>query len=404
MSSWSGRPLMVTEFYAMEDLPGVIEDGAGWLVADQASRGLFYQHFVSSMAEDADVVGWHWFKFQDDEKGNKGMVDANGTLYTNLLQAMEQLNSQIYNFIDYADHRPVPDVYLTPEADAYFKGAENHGADPELWVKQAAPGVYREAYLRFDLSSLDTRVASAKMHLYSVASGSESGTYQAELVEDNTWGEMTITRDNNPPGSTVLATWSHGDDFALDVTDVVLDALKADRKLSIRIIATVNNGKIPKYGSRENTNEYARPALWVYTAPESACYPAWSADRGLTNGVNDGYVDDPEFDGRQNLMEYALGSEPLVGDAALYRPSYAIVQDAGTNYLEAVYRRRLDRETCGLAYAVEVSPALPVPSWGTNGVLEIGSAVVDAVFECVTNRVNADIDTEHFVRLKVSIE
>ena len=102
MSEWSGRPLMATEFYAMEDFPGD-EVGAGWLVSNQVSRGLFYQHFVSTLAETGDLVGWHWFKFQDDENGNKGVVDMSGNLYTNLLNDMEQMNSQLYNFIDYVD-------------------------------------------------------------------------------------------------------------------------------------------------------------------------------------------------------------------------------------------------------------------------------------------------------------
>ena len=35
----------------------------------------------------------------------------------------------------------------------------------------------------------------------------------------------------------------------------------------------------------------------------------------------------------QNLMEYALGADPLVVDAALFRPTYGSMQDGGTNYL-----------------------------------------------------------------------
>ena len=54
------------------------------------------------------------------------------------------------------------------------------------------------------------------------------------MVADNTWDEMTITIDNNPSDSTLRASWSHGDDIKLDVTDVLLDALGTDDKLSIR--------------------------------------------------------------------------------------------------------------------------------------------------------------------------
>lgn len=281
MSEWSGRPLMITEFYAMQDMPGD-EFGAGWLVLDQASRGPFYQNFVSTLAETGYVVGWHWFKFQDDGNGNKGMVDVNGALYTELLNDMQQMNSQIYDFIDYADSHSEPDDPLLPEADAYFKGTQNYGGEPELLVKYASDSVYRESYLRFDLSTLNSNIDSAKIHLYSLENGGESGSYQAELVVDNTWGEMTIALGNNPSGSTLLYSWSDGGgDVEIDVTDVLLDAIGIDNKLSIRIISTLNNGNIPTYGSRENSNPVARPQLRIY----------YNTCAGLADFNCDGMVD-----------------------------------------------------------------------------------------------------------------
>jgi hypothetical protein len=43
-------------------------------------------------------------------------------------------------------------------------------------------------------------------------------------------------------------------------------------------------------------------------------FSVWAADpvQGLTAGVNDGPLDDPDFDGFPNLLEFALGGEPLV--------------------------------------------------------------------------------------------
>ncbi len=264
ISELSGRPLMITEFYAMQDMP-IVESGAGWLVLDQASRGLFYQNFVSTLAETGYVVGWHWFKFQDDANGNKGIVDESGNLYTELLNEMQQMNSQLYDFIDYADSRPDPEVSLLPEADAYFKGDTNYGADPELWVKNASFGFHRESYLRFNLSTLKNNIASAKLHLYSLDTGSETGIFQAQLVSNNTWGEMTININNRPAGSTVLGSWSDGGgDIVIDVTDALLDALRIGKKLSIRIVSMVENNSIPKYGSRENANPVARPQLRIH--------------------------------------------------------------------------------------------------------------------------------------------
>jgi hypothetical protein len=47
--------------------------------------------------------------------------------------------------------------------------------------------------------------------------------------------------------------------------------------------------------------------------PDSA-FNIWAADpaQGLTADVNDGPLDDPDFDGFTNLMEFTLGGEPMV--------------------------------------------------------------------------------------------
>ncbi len=400
MSEWAGRPLMITEFYAMQDLPGD-ENGAGWLVLDQPSRGWFYQHYLSTHAESGDLVGWHWFKFQDDGNGNKGVVDPGGTLYTNLLQQMQQMNNQLYDFIAHVDARPTPDVALLPEADAFFKGPENFGADPELLVKNSATSVHRESYLRWDLSTVDFPVALATVRLSSVATGSESGRYQAELVADNGWDEMTITRNNNPTGSTVLASWSHGDDVEIDVTGVLQDALALDQHLSIRIVSTLNNGSIPRYGSRENTHPLARPQLLVYAVSK---YVAWAMDKGLTEGVNDGYGDDPDDDGMHNLLEFALGASPLTGDADLFLPRLEMPPESDPDSLHYIYARRLDRETCGLSYTPQTAAELTAPAWNTGTLTEIGAGDIDAEFEAVTNRVATDIDAHQFIQLKVTVD
>ena len=41
-------------------------------------------------------------------------------------------------------------------------------------------------------------------------------------------------------------------------------------------------------------------------------YDSWAVDQGLTAGVNDGKTQDPDGDGVTNLMEYALGGNPLL--------------------------------------------------------------------------------------------
>ena len=177
---------------------------------------------------------------------------------------MRELNTSIYQYISYVDSLPEPDVVLPAEADAYFQGNTNFGSDSELLVKNANANFTRETYLRFDISSINSSVSSAVIKLHSVAIDKEAGSYQAELVTSNTWNEMTLSSANNPAGSVVLGTWSHGDDIEIDVTDVIRNGLASDAKLSIRIVSTLDNGSVPVYGSREHPTELARPRLIVH--------------------------------------------------------------------------------------------------------------------------------------------
>jgi hypothetical protein len=50
-----------------------------------------------------------------------------------------------------------------------------------------------------------------------------------------------------------------------------------------------------------------------------APFAAWAADpaQGLTAGVNDGPLDDPDHDGIANLLEFALGGAPMVSSQAI---------------------------------------------------------------------------------------
>ncbi|WP_146601824.1 agarase [Novipirellula aureliae] len=111
-----GKPLIVTEFYAKGlDAEGLSnESGAGWCVPTQEDRGLFYQNFVLDLLETKVCVGWHWFRYQDNDPGNtkvdasnlnanKGIVNNDYETYEPLVSKMKELNSHVYSLIDYFD-------------------------------------------------------------------------------------------------------------------------------------------------------------------------------------------------------------------------------------------------------------------------------------------------------------
>ena len=61
-------------------------------------------------------VGWHWFKYQDNDptdtskdpsnlNSNKGILDNRYEPYTPLLDQMKELNNDAYSLIDYFDNQ-----------------------------------------------------------------------------------------------------------------------------------------------------------------------------------------------------------------------------------------------------------------------------------------------------------
>ena len=118
LRSWSadsGRPVIITEWYA-KGLDSGMENkgGAGWLVKTQAERGMFYQNFTLGLLESPYCVGWHWFKYQDNDPAdsmadpsnrdsNKGIVTNRFAEYGALLNAMREINTRSYGLIRHFD-------------------------------------------------------------------------------------------------------------------------------------------------------------------------------------------------------------------------------------------------------------------------------------------------------------
>jgi len=116
----SGKPYMVTEWYAKAMDSGYANtSGAGWVVRTQADRGRFYQNFTLGLLETRSCVGWHWFKYRDNDPADKGAdpsnIDSNKGLvklslepYPELRDAMWEINRQVYSLVRYFDAQAVP--------------------------------------------------------------------------------------------------------------------------------------------------------------------------------------------------------------------------------------------------------------------------------------------------------
>lgn len=112
---WSGKPFLITEWYIKGEDSGLPNaTGAGWNVANQNDRGLFYENFTIELLRNPYSVGWHWFRYQDNDPldmktdpsnrdSNKGVVNSNYTPWTPLLKRMANVNMQVYPLIEYFD-------------------------------------------------------------------------------------------------------------------------------------------------------------------------------------------------------------------------------------------------------------------------------------------------------------
>ena len=111
------KPFIITEFYtkALDTKMDNIS-GAGWIVNTQNDRGIFYQNFALSLLTNKNCVGWHWFRYQDNDPAdnsadpsnkdsNKGVVDTQYKWYAPLCIKMKQLNLNVYTIINLLDQK-----------------------------------------------------------------------------------------------------------------------------------------------------------------------------------------------------------------------------------------------------------------------------------------------------------
>lgn len=114
-AKWTTKPFFITEFYTKGDDVGMKnESGAGWLVRTQADRGNHYQNFCLQLLKNPQCVGWHWFRYQDNDPNdtsadpsnqdsNKGVVNTAYAVYAPLAEKMRALNRQKYRLVHFFD-------------------------------------------------------------------------------------------------------------------------------------------------------------------------------------------------------------------------------------------------------------------------------------------------------------
>jgi len=209
-SSWTAdKPCLVGEFYIKDiNQQTTAQSGAGWYVNSQAHRGYFYQNTCIELLKNKNYIGWHYFRFPDDDDGsNKGIVNRSGVEYVDMTRYMEEFNKQVYRIIDHFDgvkRQPdmatknytigvVADTYVIPGT----ANTQNFATSTVLEVRHhTTEANRREAFLKFDVSSLKSKLPRLKNAVLVVSctqSDVSARSLFASGISDVSWEETTLT-------------------------------------------------------------------------------------------------------------------------------------------------------------------------------------------------------------------
>ncbi|QRR00889.1 CBM96 family carbohydrate-binding protein [Dyadobacter sandarakinus] len=142
-------------------------------------------------------------------------------------------------------------VTLGPVADAFVRdgsySATNYGTSPTLDIKYLAGGlsVRRASYLKFQLPA-QTAVTSAKLRIYGHNhENTKSISVHAYGIDNDSWTESTINKDNAPAASTASLGFAAVNDvykyYEIDVTSYVKAQQQAGESLVSLLLNDPNN-------------------------------------------------------------------------------------------------------------------------------------------------------------------
>jgi hypothetical protein len=187
-------------------------------------------------------------------------------------------------------------VNLAPIADTYaYDGAAfldtSYGTENKLVIKKAGSGFNRESYLRFDVPAASNGLLLGASLNLTCTTTTTPGVNAVAKVDDNSWGETTLTWNNKPAAGSLLDSWTP----ALSTTSRanVTSAVPAIGLVSFKVYAiTETSNGIVYYGSKENTTTANIPQLSLtygrtppevsMTAPDDGTYIAKAGTVTLT--------------------------------------------------------------------------------------------------------------------------
>lgn len=133
-------------------------------------------------------------------------------------------------------------------------------------------------------------------------------------------------------------------------------------------VSNISGSSTSTFGYTGDYNYFVRMAQYasqvIAAIPDPQTYTGWKIDYSLYNAdANDDA--DPDSDGIENLLEFALGGNPGINDRSIL-PVKAIVEDGGSTYLELSFTR--PKELSEITYTVQTTTELATWPTGSSGV------------------------------------
>lgn len=192
---------------------------------------------------------------------------APGTTYDYRVIAVNASGEGVSNIASATTPSIVLSSFLAAHSDAYVQdgtvAGTNYGTGSELVVKQSNAGYIRQAYIKFDISSLAGKtVNSVKLQVSAALHVAEAAGVNLALrgVPSSTWNESTLTWNNKPaPASAILGTTLVTDttfrNYTIDITAYVKSALAAGQTfVTLNLQGTVNTNAYIRIQSKESGN------------------------------------------------------------------------------------------------------------------------------------------------------
>lgn len=128
-----------------------------------------------------------------------------------------------------------------------------------------------------------------------------------------------------------------------------------------------------------------------------SAYTVWANQYSLTQGS----AGDDDGDGFKNLYEYAIGGNPTNASDHGFVPTFTLKSGGGSNWCEFVHAQRSDPNS-GLLYSLQLTTNLVTSAWTNTGYTVVGTGPLTNGFLSVTNRIDTNLKSQQFIRLRIS--